>query len=256
LVGNGARVALAQASKPATEIVLVGTVHSPTPKFQEETLVKILNRVKPDLILLELDPSFFDASNALADKYQRISLESSAATTYVKSARVALRPYDIEGRNKFYQENDYFGREMKLNQEISRLHAAGQLAPEAKLLFESLLSLSAVRDACGADAPEVFNSSACDTAIEKKQFYAFKGIQQIIELTPALKEMTSFWTLADDFWTRRNAAMVSNILKYARELRPARIVVLAGFEHRYFLRKELAAQVAKEGFVLRSYQEF
>ena len=119
LLNGGARDTLAQASTSATEVVVIGTVHSPTPKFREETLVGILNRVKPDLILLELDPSFFDASSALVDKYQRISLESSAATTYAKSAKVALRPYDIEGRNKFHQENDYFGREMKLNQEIS-----------------------------------------------------------------------------------------------------------------------------------------
>jgi hypothetical protein len=118
------------------------------------------------------------------------------------------------------------------------------------------LSLSAVRDACGADTAEIFNSPACDTAIEKKQYYAFKGFQRIIEMTPALKEMTAFWTLADDFWIRRNAAMVSNILKYSRELRPARVVVLAGFEHGYYLRKELAAQSAKNGFVLRSYQAY
>jgi hypothetical protein len=50
--------------------------------------------------------------------------------------------------------------------------------------------------------------------------------------------------------------MVSNILKYSRELRPARVVVLAGFEHGYYLRKELAAQSAKNGFVLRSYQAY
>src|ERR1044071_3671926 len=116
--------------------------------------------------------------------------------------------------------------------------------------------LSAVRDACGADAPEVFNSLVCDTAIEKKQYYAFKGFQRIIELTPALKDMSAFATLADDFWVRRNNAMVSNILKYLRELRPQRVVVLAGFEHRYYLTRELTAQTAREGFFVRSYQEY
>lgn len=252
----GVRVAAAQAPTAIREIVVIGTVHNPTPKFQEETLVRTLNRVKPDLILLELDPSFFDGGSALMEKYQRISLESSAAITYAKTATVAIRPYDIEGRNKFYQDNDYFSREVKLNQEISRLHATGQLSPEARLLFDSLLVFSAKRDACGADTPEAFNSAACDRAVERKQHYAFKGFERIIELTPALAGMNPFWTLANDFWLRRNAGMVTNILKYSRELWPTRVVVLAGFEHRYYLMNELAAQAAKEGFVLKGFQEY
>lgn len=239
-----------------SEIVLVGTVHSPTPSFQEEALVRILNRVKPDLILLELDPSFFDSAFTLPEKYQSISMESKAATVYAKTAAIKLRPFDIEGRNKFYQEHDYFNRELKLNQEVGRLYASGQLSPEAKLLFEGLLSLAAVRDACGAERPEVINSSACDMAVEKKQYYAFKGLGRIIELTAALKEMSSFWALADDFWLRRNGEMVRNILKYAKELRPKRAVVLSGYEHRYYLRKQLAEQATKEGFILREYWDY
>jgi len=34
------------------------------------------------------------------------------------------------------------------------------------------------------------------------------------------------------------------------------VVVLAGFEHRYYLMKGLASQAVKEGFVLRSFQEY
>jgi hypothetical protein len=239
-----------------TEIVLVGTVHSPTTKFTEGTLIDILRRVNPDLVLLELDPSFFDGSFALPEKYQNISLENKAVTAYLKTAGARLRPFDIEGRNKFYQEHDYFKRELSLNQELSRLYAAGRLSAEAKLLFEGLTALAAVRDSCGAERPEVINSSACDTAIEKKQGYAFKGIGQIVALTPALKEFKPFWNLADDFWARRNEAMVRNVVKYAKELKAERAVVLCGFEHRYYLRHKLAEQAAAEGFLVKEYWEY
>jgi len=255
-VWPGERPARGQELGVKSEVVLVGTVHAPTPNFQEETLVGILNRVKPDLILLELDPSFFDDSFTLSEKYRDVSLESRAANAYAKTAGVRLRPFDIEGRNRFYQEHDYFKRELKLNQEVGRLYAGGQLSPEARLLFEGLLSLSAVRDACGAERAEVINSAACDTAVEKKQYYAFKGLGRVVELTPALKEMSPFWTLADDFWVRRNDAMVTNILKYTKELRPRRVVVLSGYEHRYYLRKQLAEQATREGFVLREYRDY
>lgn len=255
-VGPGEHAARVKESPLASEIVLVGTVHTPTRNFREETLVRILERIKPDLILLELDPSFFDSTSTLAKQYERISLESAAATAYAKTGGVKLRPYDIAGRNKFYQENDYFSREAKLSQEVGRLHASGQLVPEAKLLFETLLSLSAVRDACGTETLEVINSSACDTAVEKKQYYAFKGLRRIIELTPSLKDMSSFGTLADEFWEHRNDEMVKNILKHSRELRASRIVVLCGYEHRYYLKKRLAEQAAAEGFAIREYSSY
>ena len=215
-----------------------------------------MRRVNPDLILLELDPSFFDSSFILPEKYQNITLENKAVTAYAKTAGVRLRPFDIEGRNKFYQEHDYFKRELSLNQEISRMYSSGQLPSEAKLLFEGLLALASVRDSCGAERPEVINSSACDKAIEKKQDYAFKGIGKIVDLTPALKEFKPFWSLADDFWTRRNDAMVRNILKYSHELKAKRVVVLCGFEHRYYLRKRLTEQVSKEGFIVKEYWEY
>ncbi len=239
-----------------TEVVVVGTVHAPTPNFDERTLAEILKRVEPDLILLELDPSFFDASNNLSEKYQGVSLEAKVATAYARAAGARLRPFDIEDRNRFYQEHDYFNREARLNQEVGRLYASGQLSTEARLLFETLLSLSAVRDACGAERPEVVNSSACDTAVERKHHYAFKGLARVIELSPALKEMAPFWALAEDFWARRNAAMVRNILTHTKELRPRLALVLTGFEHRAFMKKRLAESAPVEGFTVREYRDY
>ena len=239
-----------------TEIVVVGTVHAPTPNFDEQALAAILKRVKPDLILLELDPSFFDASNSLSEKYQGVSLEARAAIHYARGAGARLRPFDIEGRNRFYREHDYFNREARLNQEVGRLYAGGQLSTEARLLFETLLTLSAVRDACGAERPEVFNSNACDTAVERKHHYAFKGLGRIIELTPDLKESAPFWALADEFWARRNGAMVRNIITLSKELRPRRAVVLTGFEHRALLKKRLAELAPAEGFAVREYWDY
>ena len=256
LSAHGGRAARGQGAGVKTEIVVVGTVHAPTPNFDEKTLTAILNRVRPDLILLELDPSFFDGSFNLPERYQGVSPEARAATAYARAAGAGLRPFDIEGRNRFYQEHDYFNREATFNREIGRLYAGGQLSTEARLLFETLLSLSAVRDACGAERPEVINSSACDAAVEKKHHYAFKGLGRVIELTPALKEAAPFWTLADDFWSRRNAEMVRNILALSKELRPKRAVVLTGFEHRPHLKRRLAELAPGAGFAVREYWDY
>lgn len=239
-----------------TEVVVIGTVHNDTANFKAETLVNILKKVNPDLILLEFDSSFFDSSFALLDKYQAISLESRAATLLQQSSKIKVRPYDIEGRNRFYAEHNYFKLEGDLNRELNKLYGNNGLSTEAKLIFETLLSLSAIRDSFGAERPEVINSSASDTALEKKQYYSFKGIKRIIELTPALKEFNAFGSLADDFWAHRNEEMMRNIIRNSKEFQGKRIVVLCGFEHRYYLRKGLKDQEAKENFVVREYWNY
>lgn len=239
--------------KPRPEITVVGTVHSPTAAFTQESLTAILRKIQPDLVLLELDPSFFDDAYVLQEKYRSVSMENEAALAYAKTAAVPvkMRPFDIEGRNRFYQEQDYFRRESRMNQEIARLHRAGELPLEARLLFEALTALAAVRDACGVSPPEVMNAAPCDAAIERKQDYAFKGMGRIVEVTPALQEFKSFAALADSFWARRNEAMVASILRRARETQAKRIVVLCGFEHRYYLRRRLAENPPGDGFLLK-----
>jgi hypothetical protein len=243
-------------SEHQTEVIVISAVHNDTAYFKAETLVDILKKINPELLLLEFDSSFFDSSFALLEKYQAITLESRAATILQKASKVKVRPYDIEGRNKFYAENNYFKLEGELNREMNRLYGNDGLSPEAKSLFEALLALAAIRDSFGAERPEVLNSNACDTAIEKKQHYSFKGIRRIIELTPALKAFEAFGTLADDFWTRRNEEMVKNIIRYSKEFQGRRIVVLCGYEHRYYLRKRLKEQESKENLAVREYWNY
>jgi hypothetical protein len=243
-------------SEHQTEVVVIGTVHNDTAYFKTETLVNILKKINPDLILLEFDSSFFDNSFALLGKYQAISLESRAATILQKASKIRVRPYDIEGRNKFFAEHNYFKLEGEFYRELNRLYDNNGLSAEAKLLFETLRALSAIRDSFGAERPEVINSSACDTALEKKQYYSFKGIRRIIELTPALKEFDAFGSLADDFWVRRNEEMVRNIIGHSKEFQGKRIVVLCGYEHRYYLTKRLKEQESKENIIVSEYWNY
>lgn len=239
-----------------TEIVVLGTVHHPTANYPQEKLESILKKIEPDLLLMEFDKSFFDESFAILDKWKNVSMETKAVFSYLKTTKVLLRPYDIEGRNLFYAKHDYFNRETAMNKAMSGLYGQNNLVPEAKAILESLFAVANIRDACGQERPEVINSGACDKGVETKQYYAYKGISKVIELTPELKEHKAFWDLANDFWVRRNDEMVNNIIKYAKEFAGKKVVTLCGFEHRYYLRKKLAERAATENFVLREYWEY
>ena len=89
-------VVLSGSSPAATEVVVVGTVHEPTRNFPRKALDELLAGLRPDVLLLELDSSFFDDSFELREQFRRITLENNAAAALRPSSGVALRPYDIE----------------------------------------------------------------------------------------------------------------------------------------------------------------
>ena len=43
------------AANAQTTLYIVGVVHDPTPNFNADSIVNILTKLKPDLILLEFD---------------------------------------------------------------------------------------------------------------------------------------------------------------------------------------------------------
>ena len=51
---------------PPTEVVLLGTVHQPVENFNADTLYDILVDIEPDVILYEVDSSFFTSSTPLS----------------------------------------------------------------------------------------------------------------------------------------------------------------------------------------------
>ena len=248
-------VVLSGSSPAATEVIVVGTVHDPTRNFSRKALDELLAGLRPDVLLLELDSSYFDDSFELREQFRRITQENNAAVALRASSGVALRPYDIEGRNRFFEEHDYFNREQRLYQALHRLHEDGALCDEARATFEALMAAARVRDAFMAERLEVINSAACDAALEMKHRYAFTGLARVVELTPELAECKDFVKLSDEFWRRRNDAMVMNILEHARDFAGKRIVVLCGLEHRGYLRSRLTERAAQEGLVVREFWE-
>ena len=248
--------ARAQGTNAPPEVVVVGTVHAATPRYSVDTLLAILDRVRPAVILVELDSSFFDDSSRIRAEYQGISMENAAVTRFSARTATPLRPYDVEGRNRTYEQHDYFARQRRMSQTIAQLDGQGALVPEAKGLLRELDDLSAIRDAIGADRAVVINSAASDTAIRQKQEYSYAGLRRIIELSPGLSGFADFWKWADEFWTLRNETMRANIVRVAAEFPARRVVVICGYEHRYYVRSLLRQDDAAGRLRLREYWEY
>jgi hypothetical protein len=237
----------------STTIIIVGTVHTETDKFTHQALYGILERIKPDLILCELDSSFFTPSMSIKPELISISLENMVVADYQNAYGTMIRPYDIEGRNKIYSDHNYFERQKEFNKALNQADKDNQIQGESALLLEVIDHFDQIGRAYGSESPSVINSNPCFVAMEAKQFYANDGLVKIVNSVPVLKQFTEFVTFKRDFWITRNEAMTDNILKWTKLLHPGTIIVLCGFEHSYYLRMALKRRNLSDAYSLREY---
>jgi hypothetical protein len=174
----------------------------------------------------------------------------------VKELPAPIRAFDVEGRNQFFERTRFFSRQAECNQQLSTTMQSASIGTDAKRIVDRLTVANARRDTIGASDPRTINSFESDTALNEKQWAMNEGIPEILRLAGDSGPCVDFWNLSRAFWIHRNNAMVRNIRAIAGEFSGRRLIVLTGFEHRYYLRSHLYDWTDQPGYVLREYWEF
>ncbi len=250
---------LSAKASPKTEIIIFGVVHQATDNFDGDDVLKILDKVKPDAILFE-HPTSWNAEefSELVSKIENPTLETITVKKYLdENPSVILRYYDIANRNKYYIETQYFEQEKAFNEKLDNLIKKSESDDSASLPAKRiimLLNFANLNHSLLKEYPRVINSSAGDSICAINVRYLLSSSLKFTETIPELKQFKEFITSKKEYWNRRNQTMAENIINYAEEFQGERILVTTGFEHRYYLRKELQ-QSKKQNFVLKEYWE-
>lgn len=87
----------------SNKLTIIGNVHTPMPKYNADTLLEILERIKPDIILLEIYSGHF--TEDFRFKNSSNENEQTATTKYLeKYPLTKARPFEFEGRNNYRKE--------------------------------------------------------------------------------------------------------------------------------------------------------
>lgn len=225
-----------------TRVYVVGTTHEERKYINSDTLVNILSRVKPDVILIELDSCFFNNKFKFdLNKYPDLlsTNENISANKYIqKYPKVKLRPFDISGRNEFYRENNYHKQEGQFFQEMLNMKANDEFSDSNKQLFDVALNILTQYAKAEITTLTDINLDVRDKFTELK-YSTYDIFIQICKSEPKLYKWINFAELQRDFWLKRNQTMVENISNLAKQFENKTLVVFVGFEHRYFLINKL-----------------
>jgi hypothetical protein len=229
-------------------------MHNPTKNIDDKTILAAIKQVNPDVILVELDSSLMDSTGKVLYKFK--SNENTAVEEFRKISNVIVRPYDYKDRNKYYQKTDTFNKEKIFSKLLDSVYIAGALGPAEKTYYENYTKLNRILSEFDNADLATINNESTSALMELRQDMMYNGLLKICESTKGLESIKDFWKENGRFWVFRNAEMTKNIINYAALFAGKKIVVLAGYYHKYMLVKNLKKEQVKEGFVLKEFWDY
>ncbi len=251
-------------SQNKTEIYVIGNIHDSVPNYHPKILFDILNKIKPDVILHEVDSQGMKEYET--DKSIKGN-EITASNLYLKKYPGTLRlPFDFENRNQYRKEKGMVPADNLSVKLIDSLYKAKQLSQAETKLYEGFLNSTRELMKTAELSPEHFNNKTTDKISERRQNAQYTDL---IKITDSRKEFAQRFAtkpngekisyregfkLMSGFWDLRNQTMAQNIYNTAVKNPHKKIVVLTGFLHRYYLLKELD-RLNKGNYVIKEFYE-
>lgn len=252
--------------KRQTDLILLGTVHQPVENFNSDSLYNILKKIQPDVILFEVDSSFFTPDFKFNKTWE--SNENIATVRYMDNFKVDVRPYDFTGRNEYRRKMGSRPTDSKTIKLIDSLYEQDLLNGEEMLVYQNFLKITDTLNSFGFLGPHKFNNRITDSIARIRQHYLYKKLLKIVDDNQIFSntyykkedgDSISYKTgyrRASEFWDLRNRTMAKNILHFTNEYKGKRIVVLNGYFHRHYLDSLLRPEQKNNNFIIKAWNEY
>ncbi|SDC96416.1 hypothetical protein [Niabella drilacis] len=251
------------------ELTIIGNAHLASKSFNADTLFTILEKVKPDIILLELDSGLFSKTfdEKFELKYKSKENEPIATARYIKLHPLTIAShFDYENRDTYRLQHGIKQSQNLTGKLLDSLYQKKLLRKRQTKIVKKYYSLTEELNAY-VDKPAFnFNSYELDKLAKRKQFYQHRKITKVINQRSEFSKLFVPTTLGtkvslrnaycslSHFWDLRNKTMAKNIVAIVKQNPGKRIVVLTGFSHRYFLKREISRQY--KGIKLHEFYEY
>ena len=150
---------------------------------------------------------------------------------------------------------------------MDSLYSADVLSNQYKIIYQEFLNISDTLNAFAYQGIRAFNNAKTDSIAKIRQHYQYKGLLNIIDNYPIFattylvkKDGDSIsyaegYKRASHFWDLRNQAMTKHILHFIEEYKGAKIVVLNGYFHRYYLNALIKPHQDTHNFIIKEFYE-
>ena len=235
-----------------SRVVILGTAHVRSERFNPDSIIAVMDKFKPDIILMELDTSLMDVSGNLKGKAAASDENEEVAMRRYKKQHpeTYIRCFDIEYRSLYYQTHQTFATEASLDRAIDSLWHHNGLDRESMQIISALNRLNSALDIIMDMGITAMNSKEYKELAGLRQNWMYNKRLAVIARTPALRGYYNFYKDDGEFWDTRNKRMINNIVSYAKAFKGKKILVLTGAMHTYYQISGLISLQNEFGFKL------
>jgi len=230
-----------------TKIYIIGVVHSENNTRNSDSLLNILNDIKPDLILYEGDSttSFFPQQYLLSKPpwwysvgrklrlLRKMPPEVEVLFKYKKiDENIKVLPFDISIKNKNKYGKFHSKSEKKWYSVVNNAFSKGLIPDSLTNIHETYMRYNNwLHNTIKNGYKEINNPRVIDSA---RQFQIIeKGY--IASLSDSFSEFKSWYSTNNDFWFVRGKIMAENVIKTSEMTKSKKVVVFTGLLHKYYL---------------------
>lgn len=234
------------------KLYIVGTMHNQANNLVEADLYQLLCEIRPDIILFEFP---IEAENEMmqwldATIEAGCGLEARVLKRYMEDHPLILKPYDIMGRNNYYENHRFPFIEQDREIVLADLLQRHDVSPLTKSLNEMNGALDQMfwGDLDKLSLKEINNSDS-DRRVKHQIALSLAINRALMGLTPELMPYIDIFERWENYELRRERSMARNILAYNDQYSDSKIVVICGFFHRFAI-IELLKKAKKHEFSL------
>lgn len=255
-------------SKKSTEVTVIGTLHFPTKKINSDSIYNILKKINPDFILMEADSSIFNDEFSFKKTFDEN--EFNAVLKYLKlKPNINIRPIEFEGRNEYRKRVGIFPEAKAVFKSLNILSEKNIFTKNEQQIWDGFVKYWMLSDSINKGNLKTLNNTKADNIIDSLILYQYKKLKQITDnrqefenscLIDAKKDTI---TLKSYFqkWAKfegktRNNALASNSLNIIKNNPNAKIVILTGYKHRFYIRKYLKDNRERFNFNIKEFYKY
>ena len=170
-----------------TLVVIVGTIHQPSRNFNPNSVAQMLARIQPDLILVELDSTFFTPAFEL--KKAPRENEGLGIVQYRREHRqVPMRPFDYEGRNDFHRRHGILTKPAAVMALLDQLYKRRRLTVEQGTVLDTYYALTDSLAVVSHQSAYAINQPVVNRMVERRQRYQYQRLNAVVQARPELAD--------------------------------------------------------------------
>lgn len=161
------------------KVTVIGSVHFPTKQVNADSIYHILQKIRPDLILMESDSTnFYDdfTFKHLYDENEYIAI----VRYQMKHPKVKVRPIEIEGRNRVRKNIGIYAEAGPVWQKLNQLNNEKKFGPKEQAIWDELAHLDSVANRYKESRLQDINSAASDSTISKLIRSKYIKVKQLV----------------------------------------------------------------------------